>query len=137
MENFIKKIVQGLKLKVAWKRPVPGCVEFEDFFLCEKLANILGFKILKDNSKVPLNKWAVINGILNQLTLIVLMMVLLTSIVSSSKSGRVYAVVENILISGILLFTLTKIFVVFYKNKTKIVEVTEKLRVHFPHSGVD
>jgi len=140
MQNIANKIsiklqlfVQYLKLKIKRKQPVSSCILFQDFFSCEELARKLGYTFLSN----ALNKWMILNGTLSQLALIFLMFGFIISIILSIKDNQLYVVIENVLMLAILYISLAKIYLVFFKKKALIFIVIDKLKEHFPHSGVD
>lgn len=140
MENFVeilsRKLQNFLKSFKLRKRPIVKYFSFQDFFFCEKLLNVLGHTFLI-NPKNPPNKWAKINGILNQVANFILLILLLISITLSVRAGLLYVVIENVLIFGAFSVALLKVYIVFYKNLAKIFEIIEKLDEHFPHLEAD
>jgi hypothetical protein len=132
----LRNLVKYLKLKFKRKRSVPKYILFRDFFICEKFGRILGISFLP-NLESPQNKWIRRNGILNQVAMPIFMVLFLVSICFSVHQGKLYTVIENVCMVGILCYILVKIYAIFYKNMAKITEVIEKLDEHFPHSGVD
>ncbi|XP_070506810.1 putative odorant receptor 92a [Chironomus tepperi] len=45
--------------------------------------------------------------------------------------------IENIMFGGLFVLSLFQMYTVFYQNQTKIIEIIEKLKEHYPHSGID
>ncbi|CAG9801763.1 unnamed protein product [Chironomus riparius] len=45
--------------------------------------------------------------------------------------------IENIMFGGLFVLSLVQMYVVFYRNQFKIIEIVEKLEKHFPNSGFD
>ncbi|KAL7031974.1 hypothetical protein ACKWTF_007188 [Chironomus riparius] len=140
MENFRKSVSKNfqnfLKFFKLRRQPVVIYYSFQDFFFCEKLLNVLGHTFLL-NPKHPPNRLTKINGVLNQVTNFILLVLLLISIFQSIRGGFVYVVLENILVLGSFTTSLFKVYMVFHKNLGKIFEVIEKLNEHFPHSHAD
>ena len=143
MQNIVNKVRKSfqdfwkfLKLKFAGNRVAPQYILFEDFFRCENTARKLGYTFVKNQLSSP-NKWIKLNSILIQIATVLLLIVELTSFALSAQHKFLYIMLENTLICGGVFITMVKIYVIFYRNKEKIREVTDKLDEHFPHSGVD
>lgn len=126
--SYFKNIIKGSE--------VTSSISFENFFLCERWTRLLGFKFL-ENSENSLNKWLKLNGIISQIAMIAVGFLTFISTLISVQQRQVYMVLENILMTGVLIVALIKVYIVIFKNKKKIVEIIEKLSEHFPHSGVD
>ena len=126
MQNIVNKVRKSfqdfwkfLKLKFAGNRVAPQYILFEDFFRCENTARKLGFTYVKDQWTLP-NKWMKFNRISSQIALVMILVVELISFVLSAQHKFLYIMIENILLCGGFSLTLLKVYMIFYRNKTKI-----------------
>ena len=139
MQKIIERIAekfQKVVQKFGKKQKSPKYILFHDFFPCETTSKILGFSFLTDQETSP-NKWIKINWMFFQLLLIVLLALELISFAISVKNKLMILMVDNIFCCGLIFVILFKIYIVYYRNRTKIYEVIQKLNENFPHNCID
>lgn len=124
------------KTKFSKDRPDPTYISFEDFFTCETTARKIGYTFLNKHFS-PSNKWIKLNGILLQISMLILLMLELISFVVSFRRDLLSNMIENIMFSGLFVLSLVQMYTVFYRNQSKIIEIVDKLNEHYPHSGID
>lgn len=134
-EKF-QKFKNFIKVKFSSKLSNPIYVSFQDFFTCENTAYKIGYTFLNKHANPP-NKWIKLNGILLQVSMLILLILELISFVVSFRSDQLNIMIENIMFSGLFVLSLFQMYTVFYRNRTKIIEIVEKLDEHYPHSGID
>ncbi|KAL7026800.1 hypothetical protein ACKWTF_005171 [Chironomus riparius] len=114
----------------------PTFVSFQEFFTCEATAHKIGYTFLNNHENPP-NKWIKLNGILLQVFMLILLVLELISFVISFRNKSLNIMIENIMFGGLFVLSLVQMYVVFYRNQFKIIEIVEKLEKHFPNSGFD
>lgn len=134
MQNsFCKKLKtfkKILKSKIKKNSKASKYIIYEDFFTCQGFSRIVGYTFFIKKPSTLMR----INGILVQIALILIVPVFMISAVLLAREGHLYFVIENVLISAILYFTLIKIYMVFYNSTAMISEIISKLDKHFYNS---
>ncbi|CAG9806532.1 unnamed protein product [Chironomus riparius] len=142
MESFTNRIEKGFQnLKNLFKCNVKqqtkyNNILYEEFFRCEKTAQILGFKFLKSHKSLT-NTWIRANNIAFEVAIIILLMVEIVSFVMSIRRKLFLTSIDNALFYGGFFVVAVKIYLIFYRNRAKLDQIIEKLDEHFPHHGVD
>lgn len=135
VESF-QKLIKCIKLKFDKKQTVPQYILFQDFFRCERTANLAGYTFLNVH-ETSSNKWIKLNSLVFQFSISLLFLLQIISFAVSFKQKLIYEAIDNLFCCGIIFIALFKIYFVFYHNKAKISEIMDTLDRHFPHSGVD
>jgi len=136
IQNKIQIFKNILKLKFSKIHAVPSYVPFKDFFKYETTARKIGYTFLNNHGPQP-NKWIKLNGILLQISMLILLILEMISFVVSFRNGSLNIMIENIMFGGLFVLSLFQMYTIFHRNQTKIIEIVEKLDEHFPHNGVD
>lgn len=141
MHHILNTIVKNIQdfykfLKHKFVKKPPQFILYQDFFCCEKTANLLGFTFLKGHGFLP-NKWLKLHKYLFHVGIIMLLILELISFALSARDKLFEVMIENSLIGGVTFVILTKIYVVLYWNRKNIHETIQRLERHFPQSRVD
>lgn len=136
VKNKFQDVRNFLKVKFSSELSSPNYISFQEFFTCETTARKIGYTFLNKHLNSP-NKWIKLNGILLQVSMLVLLILELISFVVSFRSNSLNIMIENIMFSGLFVLSIVQMYTVFYQNKAKIIEIVEKLDEHYPHSGID
>lgn len=137
IEMIINSIKQKIK-KLFISPPTSTYIEFDEFFISEKIFRFFGFKISSSKASMKWKKFREFFFKMSLINMIVFTVMNFTSCVYAFIHKQSFLIeIENIIMACIEVMVLLKTISILFWNKKKLLRIIDTLRHIYPHNAWD